>query len=65
MAHRNEIRDAWYVEQFRTLSFVPKHLIDRFEVTGDIADLANVIDFLRSCNSQKQSECISAALPKE
>lgn len=65
MAHWNESRDAWYVEQFRSLSYVPADLIDRFEATGDIADLHNAIQFLRLCNSQKKSNALCDALPKE
>ena len=49
MAHWNEIRDAWYVEQFRAFSRIPKDLINRFEETGDIADLAKLMDSFRSC----------------
>jgi hypothetical protein len=63
MAHWNDIRDAWYVEQFRTLSDIPKDLIDRFEETGDIADLAKLMDFLRSCDSRKKNKGTSGTLP--
>jgi hypothetical protein len=63
MAHWNEIRDAWCVEQFRVLSDIPTNLIDRFEETGDIADLAKLMAFLRSCDSQKKNKDTSTASP--
>ena len=56
MAHWNEIRDAHMVELMRGISYLPKDLVDRYEHTGDIADFAEVVDFLRSrqsCNSQE------------
>jgi|SRR5215470_10248280 len=64
MAHWKEIRDARYVEQFRSLSYVRADLIERFEATGDIIDLHNLIQFPRLCKSQKKSSAICDALPK-
>lgn len=52
------------VEQFRALSGIPKELIDRFEETGDIADLAKLMDCLTSrspCHSRDKNHDTSGA----
>jgi hypothetical protein len=52
------------VEQFRALSGIPKELIDTFEETADIADLAKLMHCLTSrspCDSREKNHDTSGA----
>lgn len=64
MAHWNEIRDQWRVEQARAISYAPRDLIDRFEETGDNDDWERVIDFLRTRRDKKVKSCEEASKSK-